>query len=159
MPVILEGDTDRATAMVQDYYGDLWDGLNDDQRSVLGEREAFAERSASRDVDVYGSDWFRSLLGYDPTSDWARVTVPVLAIFGGKDAQVLAAPNLAALQDALDVAGNDQVETIVIPEANHLFQAAETGAVQEYPTLEPAFVEGLIDAIVAWATQAAGVAQ
>jgi pimeloyl-ACP methyl ester carboxylesterase len=32
--------------------------------------------------------WFREFLGYDPTADYARITVPVLAVTGGHDMQV-----------------------------------------------------------------------
>jgi pimeloyl-ACP methyl ester carboxylesterase len=32
--------------------------------------------------------WFREFLGYDPAADYARITVPVLAVTGGHDMQV-----------------------------------------------------------------------
>jgi uncharacterized protein len=87
------------------------------------------------------------------------VTVPVLAVFGGKDVQVLAGSNAAALQKALEVAGNADVEIVTIEDANHLFQAAETGALAEYSQLAPAFIDGFIESIVAWLAARAGVAQ
>ena len=60
---------------------------------------------------------------------------------------------------ALKAAGNEDVETITFPDANHLFQAADTGAFAEYAELEPEFVDGFVDAIVDWMTVRAGVAE
>ena len=85
--------------------------------------------------------------------------MPVLGIFGGKDAQVLAEQNEPALRAALEAAGNEDFETITFPEANHLFQAADTGAFAEYATLEPEFVDGFVEAIVDWMVVRAGVAE
>jgi pimeloyl-ACP methyl ester carboxylesterase len=159
MPVALEGDIETVETMVQGFYGEIWDNLSDDDRAIAGERQGFVERSAAREVEIYTSDWFRSFLEYDPTVDWEQVTVPVLGIFGGKDAQVLAEQNSTALNIALKAAGNEDVETITFPEANHLFQAADTGAFAEYAVLEPEFVDGFVDAIVDWMTVRAGVTE
>ena len=60
------------------------------------------------------------------------MTAPVLGIFGGNDAQVDAEQNSAALQVALENAGNADVTIQVLPTANHLFQEAVTGGVEEY---------------------------
>ena len=50
------------------------------------------------------------------------------------------------------------IEIVVFPDANHLFQAAETGAVAEYSTLarrsRPDFLPTLVD----WVTAQAGLA-
>jgi len=159
MPVALDGDIETVETMVQGFYGEVWDNLTDDDRAIAGERQGFIERSAAREVEIYTSDWFRSFLEYDPTADWEQVTVPVLGIFGGKDAQVLAEQNSTALQAALKAAGNEDVETITFPEANHLFQAADSGAFAEYAVLEPEFVDGFVDAIVDWMTVRAGVVE
>ncbi len=108
-------------------------------------------------LPVYTSDWFRSLLAYDPTPDWSQVTVPVLSIFGGKDVQVIAESNELALRAALDTAGNDDVTVVSIPDANHLFQEADTGAVSEYGQLEPEFIDGFLETVVDWMVVRAGV--
>jgi pimeloyl-ACP methyl ester carboxylesterase len=159
MPIALEGDIETVKSMVEEFYGQLWDNISEQERAVAGERQDFAERSAAREVELYTSDWFRSFLGYDPTADWAQVTVPVLGVFGAKDAQVLAEPNEAALREALEAAGNEDFETITLPDANHLFQAADTGSYAEYADLEPEFVDGFVEAIVDWMVVRAGVAE
>jgi len=159
MLVAIDGDIETVETMVQNFYGEVWDNLSDDDRAIAGERQGFVERTAAREVEIYTSDWFRSFLEYDPTADWEQVTVPVLGIFGGKDAQVLAEQNSTALNMALKAARNEDVETITFPEANHLFQAADTGAFAEYAVLEPEFVDGFVDAIVDWMTVRTGVTE
>ena len=54
------------------------------------------------------------------------------------------------MRAALDAAGNEDFETITLPDANHLFQEADTGAYAEYSELEPEFIDGFVDAVVDW---------
>ena len=143
--------------MTEEFYGTIWDGLSEDDRAVVGDRDSYSARTAAREVEIYTSDWFRSLLEYDPTVDWEQVTVPVLGVFGGKDAQVLAEQNEPALVEALAVAGNEDVTALTIPDANHLFQEADTGAVPEYSQLDPEFIDGFLDVVVDWFVERAGV--
>ena len=56
--------------------------------------------------------------------------MPVLAINGSLDRQVLAAENLAGIAAAL--ADNRESTMIELPGLNHLFQTARTGAIGEY---------------------------
>ncbi len=159
MPFARDGDAEAVKTMTEAFYGDLWDNLSEDDRTLAGDRDSYAELLAAREVDIYTSDWFRSFLEYDPVQDWEQVTVPVLGIFGGKDAQVLAEQNEPALRAALEAAGNEDFETITFDDANHLFQAADTGAFAEYAQLEPEFIDGFVDAVVDWMTVHAGVAE
>jgi uncharacterized protein len=50
---------------------------------------------------------------------WRTVTIPVLALYGGKDLNVPAARNVTALTEALKSAGNRDYEIKVLPNANH----------------------------------------
>jgi uncharacterized protein len=74
--------------------------------------------------------------------------VPVLAIFGGKDIQVDATSSTDALA-ALDL-DPDLWTIVTLPDANHLFQAAETGNVDEYATLPFEFTAEFIPTILNW---------
>jgi pimeloyl-ACP methyl ester carboxylesterase len=150
MPFARDGDIETVKAMTEEFYGQVWDGLTEDERAVAGERESYAERVAAREVEIYTSDWFQSFLAYDPVPDWEQVSVPVLGVFAGKDAQVLAEQNEPALRAALDAAGNEDFETLTFSDANHLFQEADTGAYAEYSELEPEFIDGFVDAVVDW---------
>jgi hypothetical protein len=57
----------------------------------------------------------------------------------------------------LAAAGNDDATTVVFPGANHLFQEAETGALEEYAELEPVFTADFLPTLVDWVTARAGV--
>ena len=88
----------------------------------------------------------RAFLGriaaFDPAPHWAKLHIPVLGIFGGKDSVVPADPNRALLDKALAANGNPATKTIVIPDVNHVGMIAKTGTFAEYQTLnhyDPAY--------------------
>jgi hypothetical protein len=58
--------------------------------------------------------------------------------------------NSPALEAALKKAKNSDVTVKIFPKANHLFQEAVTGSVEEYATLPTDFVPGFLDTIVDW---------
>lgn len=124
--------------------------LPEEDREALGDLEAYARTTAEQGAQTYFSDWFREFLNYDPAVDWAKTTVPVLALFGAKDVQVDAGQNSVPLQAALEAAGNTDVTIVTLADANHLFQAADTGGTDEYGTLEPVFVEDFLPTIIDW---------
>lgn len=76
---------------------------------------------------------FRSLLMQDPPGIMAALDVPVLAIFADRDCQVEAGANRSAFEAA--TAGNTRARAVTLARHNHLFQIAETGAIEEYETL------------------------
>lgn len=159
MPLARDGDVAAVEAVIRDFYGRVWDAMAPDEQVIAGDRETFVQLQVDSELPTFTSDWFRSLLAYDPSTDWQQVSVPVLAIFGGKDVQVLADSNATALGEALEVAGNADVEIVTIPDANHLFQEADTGAFAEYSELQPEFIDGFTDLIVDWMKVRAGVAE
>ena len=102
---------------------------------------------------------FLSLLRSDAGADWERVIVPTLAIFGGKDVQVVAEEEAQALIDALERAGNRDYEVNTLPDANHLFQAAVTGDIGEYGTLQPVFTPDFLPLVIDWIRDVTGLAE
>ena len=66
------------------------------------------------------SAWYRSLLAFNPQSELAKVTCPVLLLHGAADAQVPAAINLAALEKG--VKGNKQASAQQLDGVTHDFQ-------------------------------------
>jgi pimeloyl-ACP methyl ester carboxylesterase len=157
MPVVRDGDTAAIEATMRAVLGRQWDGQPEDVRAQRGDREAVIDAQVALQLPVLTSAWYRSLMGYDPTADWERVRVPVLAIFGGNDVQVLPEQNEPALLAALERGGNRDVETVLLPDANHLFQSSETGALQEYSSLSTEFTPELLPTIVAWLTDQLGL--
>ena len=157
MPAVRDGEAETAEAGMRDYFGALWDRQSDADRTILGDREAFVQRQVDSQLPIYLSDWFRSILAYDPAPDWQQVGVPVLGLFGARDVQVVTGPNEGALRAALAAGGNQDVEIVVLPDANHLFQASQTGAMGEYGTLEPTFTPEFLPTLVEWVTARSGV--
>ena len=158
MPAARDGDEAALEASLRGYFGELWDQSTADDRTILGDREPFIDRQVEGLKDRYLSDWFRSFLAYDPAPDWQQVGVPVLGLFGAKDVQVVTEQNEPALRAALEAGGNEAVEIVVFPDANHLFQSAQTGAVEEYSTLAAEFTPDFLPTVVEWVVRQAGVA-
>jgi pimeloyl-ACP methyl ester carboxylesterase len=124
--------------------------LPKEQRDQIGDLESYARMATSQAVSQYASASFASFLAYDPAPDWAQTTIPVLAIFGGKDVQVDAGQNAPPVAESLAQAGNRDFAIVVLPEANHLFQAAESGSFSEYGTLPAQFMPDLLPTILDW---------
>lgn len=157
MPAVRDGDTEAAEASTRAYFGALWDRQSEDSRIILGDREAFVQRQVDSRLSPYLSDWFRSFLAYDPATDWQRIGVPVLGLFGARDVQVVTEQNGPALRAALAAGGNEDVAIVVFPDANHLFQASESGSPGEYATLEPLFTPDFLPTLVGWVTARTGL--
>lgn len=124
--------------------------LPEEERSRITDPEVYARTVAKQSAQQYNPAWFKPFLTYDPAVDWAQTTVPVLALFGGKDVQVDAAQNAAPMLEALQKAGNEDVAVVILPNANHLFQEATTGAFSEYATLPPEFTPDLLPTLLTW---------
>ena len=123
-----------------------------EQQDAIGDIESYARTLAAQQATQLQAPSVRALLEFDPAPGWARTSVPVLAIFGGKDKQVDATQNAAPLLEALTQGGNTDVTVVVLPDANHLFQAAGSGALSEYATLPPEFTPDLLPIIIDWIT-------
>lgn len=140
----------------QDVEDDLASRLEDQinelpeaQRDALGNMDAFIETQVNRQLAAAKSRWFKSFIEYDPAEDLSSLSIPMLAVFGEKDVQVLSEPNTEAAS-SLSNTQNGGIPAITIPEANHLFQKAETGTPGEYGALEKEFIEGFDDILIEW---------
>lgn len=122
--------------------------LPEEQRAAISDVDSYVETQIEGQIDRVETPWFRFFLTYDPTEGLRGTRVPVLALFGGLDLQVLVDQNRPPLEEAL--AGNPDATVQVLPRANHLFQAATTGSPAEYATLERDFVDGFLDTISDW---------
>ena len=124
------------------------ENLPEEQRAAISDVDSYVETQIEGQIDRVETPWFRFFLTYDPTEGLRGTRVPVLALFGGLDLQVLVDQNRPPLEEAL--AGNPDATVRVFPGANHLFQAATTGSPAEYATLERDFVDGFLRTISDW---------
>ncbi|MBX2997904.1 MAG: alpha/beta fold hydrolase [Caldilineaceae bacterium] len=141
---------DELEVLIQDIIAEQLAQLPDAQKAQLGDLDAYAANVVAQQMAALQSPWYRFFIAYDPAEDLAQISVPVLAIFGGLDLQVPAEANADAVRAAAEAAGNEDVTIEIIPNANHLFQAAETGGVDEYSLLAPEFVPGFLELISEW---------
>ena len=126
------------------------ESLNDAQKALLGDIDDFVAQVTQENLVLLRSPLFKFQMEYDPVPVLEQLDVPVLALFGELDTQVI--PELArpALDQAIEASGNEDYTTATLASANHLFQQAETGAISEYSVLEPEFVSGFLDTVTEW---------
>ncbi|MBO6795074.1 MAG: alpha/beta fold hydrolase [Balneolaceae bacterium] len=123
--------------------------LPENQRQYIVDVESFANAQFSAQVTPLQSAQMRSLLYYDPVDDLDGLEIPILALFGGKDTQVTPVQNETVF---VEVCENDRMNcsNVNFPNANHLFQRANTGFVTEYAMLPKEFVDGFLEEISEW---------
>lgn len=92
--------------------------------------------------------WFRWFLRYDPAPALRALRMPVLALNGSLDRQVLPAANLAGIRAA--TAGNRDVTVTELPGLNHLFQTARTGGLGEYAEIEETMAPVVLRTVADW---------
>jgi pimeloyl-ACP methyl ester carboxylesterase len=116
--------------------------------------EAMEALGMPRDADSqlilaqFATPWFRYFFQYDPVPNLRAIRVPVLAMNGSLDHQVLPVENLSAIRAALK---DDRDVTIVeLPGLNHMFQTAKTGAVGEYADIEETIAPEVLERMAAW---------
>ena len=94
--------------------------------------------------------WYRYFLTNDPKTALMKVKCPVLAINGEKDLQALPKESLQSIEEALIAGGNKDYTLKELPNLNHLFQTAQTGALSEYSQIEETIAPEALDLIGKW---------
>ena len=101
-------------------------------------------------VKALGDPWLRYFVNYDPRPALRKVKVPVLALNGTLDLQVIPDQNLPEIEKALKEAGNPDVTLRTLPGLNHLFQPAKTGSPGEYAMIETTLDPSVLDLVTRW---------
>ncbi|HKV51044.1 MAG TPA: alpha/beta hydrolase [Gemmatimonadaceae bacterium] len=120
--------------------------MSDDQRPA-------AEARLDKAIPILIAPWMRYFLRYDSRTALRKIHVPVLALDGSLDQQVPARENLSGIDAALKAAGNPDYKIIELPNLNHLFQTATTGAPSEYATIDETIAPQALDLIASWINQ------
>lgn len=97
------------------------------------------EEFVAAQIEEITSPWFTYFLNYDPAPILEKVTCPVLALNGSKDAQVPSLENLTAISNSLKKGGNENVTIKELPNLNHFFQECKTCSLSEYATIDQTF--------------------
>lgn len=94
-------------------------------------------------------EFIRRLYFYGPAPTIRQLKLPVLAIFGELDNNILAEKNSAAWEAALNGGGNRDYTLRILPKANHLMLEAKVGSNVEMPSLQR-FVPSYFTTVENW---------
>ena len=110
----------------------------------------FCSEAIDAEVNYMNTKWFRYFLTCDPTIPLKQVKVPVLALSGELDQQVLSKENLFAISKALEDGGNKDYSIVELPKLNHLFQTCHDGSFGEYAKIEETISPAVLKLIAKW---------
>jgi len=120
--------------------------LPKEQQPAAADKEKTIEQESGK----IAIPWFTYFLRINPDTYWSKLKIPVLAINGSKDLQVLPKENLAGIKASLEKAKNKHFEIKEFPNLNHLFQEANTGLVEEYGQIEQTISPKVLDVMSIW---------
>lgn len=114
------------------------------------EAPGMSEEQAESQARTLTSPWMHWFLHYDPRPMLRELQVPILAVIGSKDVQVLPDENLAAISEALREGGNPDFTVRELAGLNHLLQPAKTGLATEYGQIEETMAPSALETIGDW---------
>lgn len=149
-----ETDRDVAARRMGRTARTMLDALPADQQTLA--RRALPEAAIDQLVGQLNRPSTRFVLSHDPKAALERLTVPVLALFGGKDEQTPFDPNGPVIAAALERSGNTDATVQTISGLNHLFQEVETGPATAYAEIEQTLAPRALVRIGGWIHQRFG---
>lgn len=138
---------DNQLEFVQKRSTSFFSKLTDEDKQLLGGNDRMFAFSI---FNQFYNPWMKEFLTTDPVDYWKQVDVPVLAINGGRDKQVVAKPNLSAIKTALKEGGNEDYTVKRVWFTNHLLQKSWSGEASEYALIETTIEPKVLDKIVDW---------
>ena len=128
--------------------GDGWD-------TYLATRERIAARMGGNPPEAFPAtqdhpylQYIRPLILYDPAAAIRQIKLPVLALFGELDNNILAEKNRAAWEAALKAGDHRDYTLRILPKANHALLEAKVGNNAEMKSLQrfvPAYPATVLD--------------
>ena len=114
--------------------------------SIKGYDEHFAERIRN----WWPLNWTK-VQSFNPMGIIARMTIPVLAVYGENDTQVDPRQGAEAYRRSLEAAGNLLYEVVLLPDANHNMAYSKTGClIEQQEQKRSHMVDGLTAILAAW---------
>ena len=143
---------DEVEAAMRSMVQQGFEALPEQAREAIPDEDGLVDSIVAEEMATWQSPWFGSFLGHDPRPAIVALDVPVIALYGELDVQVPAAANSTAMSEAI-AESNVPTHTIAtIFSANHLFQEAVTGSVDEYRRLKREFVPDFVTILTEWVT-------
>ena len=122
-------------------------GISEEALVTLLMKHQIPAAQAKAQAKQMTSPWFEYFLQTDPKKYLSQLHMPVLALNGELDAQVLPHQNIAGIEEAVSP---EKLTTKVYPGLNHLFQPAVTGLPEEYSEIDITFSEQVSIDISQW---------
>ncbi len=137
-------DNEIAVRKLEEYFGKRAAKFPKKIHTLFG----YDSLSVQAKIKAYNSPWFRYFLVFQPEDYLKQINIPVLALFGGKDVQVLYKPNTKALKKIKKKYRKPNIHLKTYSGRNHMFQEAATGTLTEYAVITETFgVEVLEDMV------------
>ena len=108
----------------------------------------YNEELTEQTVSGMTMPWMYYFLKYDPTEAIVKTNCPAFLLNGSKDLQVIASQNLPAYEKIIADYGKTNLTLHELPDLNHLFQHFETGAIEEYATIDETISPEVLEMIV-----------
>ncbi|NKB67466.1 MAG: alpha/beta fold hydrolase [Candidatus Latescibacteria bacterium] len=147
--LLTEPDNSAAGRQLRALYNDL----DQETKDILD----WTPQILNQVVAQLTTPWYRYFITYDPAPALEQVQCPVLAINGTLDVQVAHDDNLAGIEAALERGGNPDFTIETLPNLNHFFQTATTGAISEYPSLAETFAPLALERVSNWIRSRTGL--
>lgn len=101
-------------------------------------------------VKMATSSWYRYFIKYNAVKTLAQIKVPVLALNGDRDLMVAGKENLEHWKQYTRAGRNNDVETVLIPNLNHLFLPCVTCNQAEIPKIKAGFSDVAVTLMLNW---------
>jgi len=125
--------------------------LSGEERTVaMAQLQARTAAQDSASIALWNSAWFRSFYFHQPSVALATLSMPLLAIYGDRDLQVLATPNVEALLRGYAGPRRSLLTHHTMPGINHMLQPARTGLMEEYRTIDTTIAPRVLDLVTSW---------
>lgn len=151
--IIIQSPTqDEAQAKSEEAAKRWLPNASHDTKTVLGiATDDKVNEFVTQTVTRMYSPWFRYFLQFDPAPVLAKTKIPVLALYGEKDIQVLPGQNIEPMKRALAKSRkSSDYQVVEIKGVNHLFQTCTTCTVMEYGDISETLSEETLRTVTDW---------
>jgi pimeloyl-ACP methyl ester carboxylesterase len=118
--------------------------------------DAWIETQARNQMMFQNRHQYKQMLREDPDSTYRRLSVPVLAIAGGRDV-VHTRAGFPRLEESLKAAATKDVSVELVEGVNHMMQPSISGGAEEYVRIETTLDPRVLQRVVTWVREKAGV--
>lgn len=101
-------------------------------------------------IETRTTPWVRYFYTYNPATEIAKLSIPVLSLNGTNDTQVIAEINQKGIKNALLKGKNRDYKVMELEGLNHFFQESKTGKMDEYGKIEQTFSPIALKEISNW---------